>query len=202
MTANVKTRKISWAWWEHEFTRLTVKSLSVLVHNWFSTVTELANTRGLVEMVLSPGSGQMCLLEGLPRDILALHLPSLKSTASAGQGNLVTCGFHPVIPAPSVLLAVSFGLIQPRAIYLDLNNNKKHIVKDVSVLTLKHKPHHNDCPAAINNHTQVTLTFRVCCKAFFPPLPLGLLRRSGLQEASWLCGSYYHHCYLWHMSLG
>lgn len=34
--------------------------------------------------------------------------------------------------------AVSSHLIEPRAIYLDLNNDKKHIVKAVSVLTVNH----------------------------------------------------------------
>lgn len=43
-----------------------------------------------------------------------------------------------LVPAPSVQLAVSFGLIKQRAIYLDLNNSIKHIVKAVRVLTVNH----------------------------------------------------------------
>lgn len=112
--------------------------MHVLVPSWFSTTAGLGNGRGPVAVVPSPSTGQMGLLKGLTREMLALCLSSHNSSTWAGQGRILGCGFPSLVPTPSVQLPESFGLIQPRAIYLDLNNNKKHIVKAVSVLTVKH----------------------------------------------------------------
>lgn len=116
--------------------RLAERPVRVPVPGWRSTA-EPANARGLVAVVPSPGSGQMGLLEGLTREISTLCIPSHRSAIRASWGRSLGCGFPSLVPAPPVQLAVSFGLLQPRAIYLDLNN-KKHIVKAGSVLTVKH----------------------------------------------------------------
>lgn len=138
MIAKFKARKKSWVWREHEFVRPVVKSLYVLVPSWFST-TELADTRGLGEVIpsSSPGLAQGCQ-KGSQGRSQPFHLPSHQPAARSDQGKFMGCGIHHLIPTPSVQLAVSFCLLQPRTIYLDLNNNKKHIVKSGSVLTVKH----------------------------------------------------------------
>lgn len=138
MIAKFKARKKSRVWREHEFVRPVVKSVYVLVPSWFST-TELANTRGLVEVILSssPSLAQGCQKGSQGRSQL-FHLPSHQPTARSDEGKFLGYGFPHFIPAPSVQLAVSFCLLQPSTIYLDLNNNKKHIVKSGSVLTVKH----------------------------------------------------------------
>lgn len=56
---------------------------------------------------------------------------------SITEGQMGCADVYVAYAAP-VKSAVSSHLIEPRAVYLDLNNNKKHIVKAVSVLTVNH----------------------------------------------------------------